>query len=111
MARFGYARPNVEFRQGFIEDLRAAGVEDASVDVVISNCVLNLSPDKPAAFSEIFRVLKPGDELLFADVFRGPPRSGEVPHGPPPCTASDGPAAVDLTDRVWTATGPCCEGP
>ena len=68
-SRFGYDRPNVEFRHGYIEDLRAIGVEDGSVDVVISNCVLNLSPDKAAAFSEIFRVLKPGGELFFADVF------------------------------------------
>lgn len=67
--RFGYDRPNVEFRHGFIEDLRALGVEDDSVDVVISNCVLNLSPDKSSVFSEIFRVLKPGGELFFADVF------------------------------------------
>lgn len=69
--RFGYDEPNVSFRHGYIEDLAAAGIEDGSVDVVVSNCVINLSPDKPSVLSEVFRVLKPGGELYFSDVFSG----------------------------------------
>lgn len=66
---YGYHAPNVRFVKGYLEDLRAAGIETASVDAVVSNCVLNLSPDKPRAFAEMLRVLKAGGELLFSDVF------------------------------------------
>jgi len=66
---FGYAQANTEFKQGFIEDLWEVGIADNSVDVVVSNCVINLSPQKEKVFAEIFRVLKPSGELYFSDVF------------------------------------------
>ncbi|OGI50463.1 MAG: methyltransferase type 11 [Candidatus Muproteobacteria bacterium RIFCSPHIGHO2_12_FULL_60_33] len=82
MEKFGFARPNVEFLSGYIEDLESLGIANDSVDVVVSNCVINLSPDKERVFAEIFRVLKPGGELYFSDVFadrRIPPHLAEDP--------------------------------
>ena len=65
---------NVEFRQGVIEDLP---VEDRSIDVVISNGVINLCADKRQVFAEVMRVLKPGGRLQFADIANGK----EIPAG------------------------------
>jgi arsenite methyltransferase len=71
--RFGHAASNVEFKKGLIEKLDEVGLETHSFDVAISNCVINLCPDKPAALEEIFRVLKPGGQFYFSDVYSDQP--------------------------------------
>ena len=63
---------NVEFRLGYIEQLP---VDSGTVDVIISNCVINLTPDKLASFTEIYRVLRPGGRILIADLVT----TGELP--------------------------------
>ena len=67
MRKFNYTRTNVEFILSDIADLSA--IRDSSIDVVVSNCVINLATNKRKVMSEVFRVLKPGGEFYFSDVY------------------------------------------
>ncbi len=79
---------NVEFRQGYLEQLP---LENESVDVIISNCVINLSPDKTQVFAEMLRTLKPGGRISVSDIVT----SGELP------------AALQKNMQAW---GACISG-
>ncbi|XP_041789479.1 arsenite methyltransferase [Chelmon rostratus] len=69
MKEFGYKKPNVNFVLGLIEALTDAGLEKSSFDIIISNCVVNLSPDKKRVLAEAYSVLQDGGELYFSDVY------------------------------------------
>lgn len=69
MEKFGFKRPNVRFYKGFIEDLSGLDLPDNYFDIVVSNCVVNLSPDKEAVLAEVYRLLKNGGEFFFSDVY------------------------------------------
>lgn len=66
---FGFKKANVRFLKGYLENLDELGLADASFDVIVSNCVINLSPDKRAVLAQAHRLLKPGGELYFSDVY------------------------------------------
>lgn len=67
--KFGFSKPNVDFLKGYIEKLGDIGLKDNSFDLIISNCVVNLSPDKTAVLKEAYRVLKDGGEMYFSDIY------------------------------------------
>ncbi|XP_064320126.1 arsenite methyltransferase isoform X3 [Phalacrocorax carbo] len=98
MDKFGYQKPNVEFLHGYMEKLGDAGLADESYDIIISNCVINLSPDKRAVLQEVYRVLKGNawrepctGEICTASLRRW----GSAPHAWSP------PAPSPLVTRSW----------
>jgi SAM-dependent methyltransferase len=65
----GYTKPNLKFVKGYIEFLEEAGIPKQSMDMVISNCVVNLSPNKKQVLQSVYNVLKQGGEFYFSDVY------------------------------------------
>lgn len=94
---------NVTFRLGEIEHLP---VENDSIDVILSNCVINLSPDKPAVYREAFRVLKPGGRLAISDMVALKPLPKSLTENPaayPGCIA--GAETVDCLKEILAVIG------
>ncbi len=67
--QFGFQKSNVKFLKGYIEKLDELDLDDGSFDIIVSNCVINLSPDKQAVLKQAYRLLKHGGELYFSDVY------------------------------------------
>ncbi|XP_017288845.3 arsenite methyltransferase isoform X2 [Kryptolebias marmoratus] len=67
--QFGYEEPNVTFVQGYMEELEEAGIQRNSMDVLISNCVICLCPDKKAVLQQAYNALKEGGEFTFSDMY------------------------------------------
>uniref|UniRef100_A0A673CLA3 Arsenite methyltransferase n=1 Tax=Sphaeramia orbicularis TaxID=375764 RepID=A0A673CLA3_9TELE len=78
MQEFGYKKPNVNFVLGYIEALTEAGLERNSFDIIISNCVVNLAPDKKKVLAEAYDVLKDGGEFYFSDVYSSARLTDEI---------------------------------
>jgi SAM-dependent methyltransferase len=94
---------NVEFRLGELEHLPIA---DNAADVVISNCVINLVPDKEQVFREAFRVLKPGGRLAVSDIINTAPLSAELQFDPALlCGCVSGAAPAERVESWLTAAG------
>ncbi|PVZ64372.1 methyltransferase domain-containing protein [Pelagibaculum spongiae] len=67
--KFGYQKSNVRFVKGYLEQLDQLGLEENSFDIIVSNCVINLCPDKAAVLEQAYKLLKPGGEIYFSDVY------------------------------------------
>lgn len=67
--QFGYSAPNTKFLKGYIEKLDELGLQKESFDMVVSNCVVNLSNNKPIVFQQVYNLLKNGGEFYFSDVY------------------------------------------
>lgn len=67
--KFGYSQANTSFKKGYLEQLDQLGFASNSFDIIVSNCVINLCPDKAAVLKQAFDLLKPGGELYFSDVY------------------------------------------
>lgn len=93
---------NIEFRLGFIEELP---VSDSCIDMVISNCVINLSPNKASVFREAFRVLKPGGMLMVSDIVLQKPLPPVLQNSLSAYTACIGGAILedDYLDHITSA--------
>ncbi|XP_071948606.1 arsenite methyltransferase-like [Antedon mediterranea] len=70
---FGYNESNVDFKEGYIEKLSASGIKANQFDVIVSNCVINLSPDKRSVLKEAYTSLKDGGEIFFSDMYANKP--------------------------------------